>query len=82
MSGSTSGSMTGSSGSATSNDSSMQSSQHSGSMQGSQSAGDAAVREVQQALQSKGHDVGQIDGIMGEKTQSALRVVLRDRRQR
>jgi peptidoglycan hydrolase-like protein with peptidoglycan-binding domain len=32
-----------------------------------------AVREVQQALQQKGHDVGPIDGVMGPKTSAALR---------
>jgi peptidoglycan hydrolase-like protein with peptidoglycan-binding domain len=31
------------------------------------------VRELQQALQAKGHNVGPIDGIMGPQTQSALR---------
>ncbi len=32
-----------------------------------------AVREAQQALQQKGHDVGPIDGVMGPKTSAALR---------
>ena len=31
------------------------------------------VRRLQQALQSKGHDVGEIDGVMGPRTQQALR---------
>jgi peptidoglycan hydrolase-like protein with peptidoglycan-binding domain len=31
------------------------------------------VRLLQQALQGKGHDVGGVDGIMGPRTQSALR---------
>lgn len=31
------------------------------------------VRQVQEALQSKGHNVGQIDGVFGPSTQSALR---------
>ena len=31
------------------------------------------VRQVQQALQSKGHDVGPIDGMYGPRTASALR---------
>ncbi len=31
------------------------------------------VRQLQQALQGKGHDVGGVDGIMGPRTQSALR---------
>jgi peptidoglycan hydrolase-like protein with peptidoglycan-binding domain len=33
----------------------------------------STVRNVQQALQSKGYDVGSVDGVMGPKTQSALR---------
>jgi hypothetical protein len=33
----------------------------------------STVRNVQQALQNKGYDVGPIDGVMGPKTQSALR---------
>lgn len=37
------------------------------------SAGKAHVREAQQALKDKGHDPGPIDGIMGPKTQAALR---------
>jgi len=35
--------------------------------------GTAGVREAQQALQDKGYDVGPIDGIMGPKTQAAIR---------
>ncbi|MGE5793962.1 MAG: peptidoglycan-binding domain-containing protein [Bacteroidota bacterium] len=31
------------------------------------------VRDVQQALQDKGYDVGSVDGVMGPRTQSALR---------
>lgn len=42
-----------------------------GSPHGQYSAG--TVREVQQALQSKGYDVGPIDGVMGPRTESALR---------
>jgi len=33
----------------------------------------STVRNVQQALQNKGYDVGAIDGMMGPRTQSALR---------
>jgi len=33
----------------------------------------STVRDVQQALQNKGYDVGPIDGVMGQRTQSALR---------
>lgn len=41
---------------------------------GEQSQQDSSrVRQVQQALKDKGFDVGQVDGIMGQKTQSALR---------
>ena len=32
----------------------------------------ATVRQVQQALSSKGHDPGPIDGVMGARTRSAL----------
>jgi len=35
--------------------------------------GGANVRAAQQALQDKGYDVGPIDGIMGPKTQAAIR---------
>jgi peptidoglycan hydrolase-like protein with peptidoglycan-binding domain len=31
------------------------------------------VKAVQQALKDKGHDPGEVDGVMGQKTQSALR---------
>jgi peptidoglycan hydrolase-like protein with peptidoglycan-binding domain len=31
------------------------------------------VRAVQQALKDKGHDPGEVDGVMGPKTQAALR---------
>jgi peptidoglycan hydrolase-like protein with peptidoglycan-binding domain len=31
------------------------------------------VKTVQQALKDKGHDPGEIDGVMGQKTQAALR---------
>jgi hypothetical protein len=31
------------------------------------------VRQVQQALQSRGYEVGPVDGVMGEQTQRALR---------
>jgi peptidoglycan hydrolase-like protein with peptidoglycan-binding domain len=31
------------------------------------------VKQLQEALKSKGHDPGPIDGIMGPKTQAALR---------
>jgi peptidoglycan hydrolase-like protein with peptidoglycan-binding domain len=37
------------------------------------SQGVSAVREAQEALQKKGYDVGQIDGVMGPKTSAALR---------
>jgi N-acetylmuramoyl-L-alanine amidase len=40
---------------------------------GSPQYGAGTVREVQQALQNKGHDVGAIDGVMGPRTESALR---------
>ena len=33
----------------------------------------STVRDIQQALQNKGYDVGAIDGVMGPRTQSALR---------
>jgi peptidoglycan hydrolase-like protein with peptidoglycan-binding domain len=34
---------------------------------------DPSVQQAQQALKDKGHDPGAIDGIMGPKTESALR---------
>ena len=42
---------------------------------GGRAAGGAKeqVRAVQQALKDKGHDPGQVDGVMGPKTQAALR---------
>lgn len=47
---------------------------------GSQSSGamhsqmdQSQVRQIQQQLQSRGYDVGPVDGIMGEQTKSALR---------
>lgn len=45
--------------------------QGSGSMSGHMQS--ASVREAQQALQDKGHDVGPIDGVMGPKTAAAVR---------
>jgi peptidoglycan hydrolase-like protein with peptidoglycan-binding domain len=48
-------------------------------MKGDKSGGAAAaggseqVKAVQQALKDKGHDPGEIDGVMGPKTQAALR---------
>jgi peptidoglycan hydrolase-like protein with peptidoglycan-binding domain len=33
----------------------------------------STIREVQQALQGKGFDVGPIDGVMGPRTAAALR---------
>jgi hypothetical protein len=35
--------------------------------------GSGTVRDVQQALQDKGYDVGPVDGVIGPRTQSALR---------
>jgi peptidoglycan hydrolase-like protein with peptidoglycan-binding domain len=35
--------------------------------------GPGTVRDVQQALQDKGYDVGPVDGVIGPRTQSALR---------
>lgn len=37
------------------------------------SASSDRVRQVQEALQAKGHDVGGVDGVMGPRTQAALR---------
>lgn len=45
---------------------------HSG-MSGGMQQSSSTVRQAQQALQDKGHDVGPIDGIMGPKTSAALR---------
>ena len=81
-SGSMSGSSPSTSGSAGSTGSTYGASGSSGSASGSPSgmsggmAGmhdQSMVREVQQQLQSKGHNPGQIDGIMGEQTKQALR---------
>ena len=36
-------------------------------------SGASTARDVQQALERKGYDVGPIDGVMGPRTQSALR---------
>jgi peptidoglycan hydrolase-like protein with peptidoglycan-binding domain len=36
-------------------------------------AGSEQVKQVQQALKDKGHDPGDIDGVMGPKTQAALK---------
>jgi peptidoglycan hydrolase-like protein with peptidoglycan-binding domain len=49
---------------------------HSGAphtMGSQKSASSDTVRQVQQALQSKGHSTGPIDGILGPNTESALR---------
>jgi peptidoglycan hydrolase-like protein with peptidoglycan-binding domain len=41
---------------------------------GKMAGGDAEqVKAVQEALKDKGHDPGEVDGIMGPKTQQALR---------
>lgn len=54
-----------------------QSSKQSQSAAAGASAGQAfdqqTVRQVQQKLKDEGHEVGQIDGIMGPKTQAALK---------
>jgi peptidoglycan hydrolase-like protein with peptidoglycan-binding domain len=42
-------------------------------MTGEQGGGHANVKKVQEALKEKGHDPGPIDGVMGPKTQEALR---------
>ena len=39
----------------------------------SQQVNSDTVREVQRALQSKGHDAGPIDGVYGPRTAAALR---------
>ena len=48
-----------------------------GQMQGQRTAGQQLskdkVKQIQEALKEKGNDPGQIDGIMGPKTQQALR---------
>jgi peptidoglycan hydrolase-like protein with peptidoglycan-binding domain len=43
------------------------------SSMGHQAGGHANVKKVQEALKEKGHDPGPIDGVMGPKTQEALR---------
>jgi peptidoglycan hydrolase-like protein with peptidoglycan-binding domain len=43
------------------------------SVHGSTAMNSEQVRQVQQALSNKGHDVGPIDGIMGPRTRAALR---------
>jgi peptidoglycan hydrolase-like protein with peptidoglycan-binding domain len=43
-------------------------------------AGAEQVKELQQALQDKGMDPGPIDGIMGPKTQAALRAFQQDQK--
>jgi hypothetical protein len=40
-------------------------------------AGQASVRQVQEALKAQGHDPGPIDGVMGPQTQEALRAYQR-----
>lgn len=51
----------------------------SGAMGGSAPGGDTQnlsseqIREVQQALKDKGHDVGPVDGILGPQTENALK---------
>jgi peptidoglycan hydrolase-like protein with peptidoglycan-binding domain len=40
---------------------------------GSQAAGQGNVKQVQEALKDKGFDPGAIDGVMGQKTQEALK---------
>jgi len=42
------------------------------SSEGATAQADPQVRQVQQALKDKGHDPGQIDGIMGPETKEAL----------
>jgi peptidoglycan hydrolase-like protein with peptidoglycan-binding domain len=45
-------------------------------MKGGRAAGGAdaeQVKAIQQALKDKGHDPGEIDGVMGPKTRAALR---------
>lgn len=44
-----------------------------GGTQGGPSADQETVRKVQQTLQSEGMQVGQVDGMMGPETESALR---------
>jgi peptidoglycan hydrolase-like protein with peptidoglycan-binding domain len=42
------------------------------SSEGATAQADPQVRQVQQALKDKGHDPGQVDGIMGPQTKQAL----------
>jgi peptidoglycan hydrolase-like protein with peptidoglycan-binding domain len=47
---------------------------HDSSMKSPDSAGNQSkIRRVQEALKTEGHDPGPIDGMMGPKTQEALR---------
>jgi len=45
--------------------------------QNGQKAGKSPVREVQEALKAQGQDPGPIDGVMGPKTQEAIRAFQR-----
>lgn len=47
-------------------------------MHSQQGVSSDTIRQVQQVLQDKGHNVGPIDGIYGPKTASALREFQRD----
>lgn len=39
----------------------------------SQAGGDERIKQVQQKLKDQGHDAGPVDGVMGPKTQAALK---------
>jgi peptidoglycan hydrolase-like protein with peptidoglycan-binding domain len=39
----------------------------------SQTGGDERIKQVQQTLKDQGHDAGPVDGVMGPKTQAALK---------
>jgi peptidoglycan hydrolase-like protein with peptidoglycan-binding domain len=39
----------------------------------SQAGGDEKIKQVQQKLKDQGHDAGPVDGVMGPKTQAALK---------
>ena len=39
----------------------------------SQAGGDERIKHVQQKLKDQGHDAGPVDGVMGPKTQAALK---------
>jgi peptidoglycan hydrolase-like protein with peptidoglycan-binding domain len=39
----------------------------------SQTGGDERIKQVQQKLKNQGHDAGPVDGVMGPKTQAALK---------